>query len=418
MDKLKKLFDKNRFVSLKWCFFLYLPLALILSVAGVLLIGHGTNELQYLYREKYSVVAGTEDIHDYAVFIDELGNPVIASLHQGAVFDKKHEHIYFIISNAQVLLCPLWVFFCVGFTGVIFYNRELKEPIGILMKASRDISENRLDFEIYYYKNNELGALCRAFNEMRNALFENNREMWHSLEERKRLNSAFSHDLRTPLTVLRGYGEFLEKYGSSGNNSGKNANKISAEKQHEVLQKMLAQISRLENYTAKMSSISKLEEITPSPSETSLESLSEQLCKSGEMICKGINFSFEFHENGAQNINIDSEILMQVYENILANAARFAREKITVAAEIDGDIFSLSVTDDGGGFSEEGLKNAKKPFYRDASVSSANTDKHHFGLGLYICSVLCEKCGGALYAENGETDGAAGGKVTAVFMIK
>ncbi len=412
MDKIKKLFDKNRFVSLKWCFFLYLPLALILSVAGILLIGHGTNELQYRYREKYSAAGGTEDMHDYAVFIDELGNPVIASLHQGAIFDKKHERIYFIISNAQVLLCPLWVFFCVGFTGVIFYNRELKEPIGILMKASREISENRLDFEIYYYKNNELGALCRAFNEMRNSLFENNREMWHSLEERKRLNSAFSHDLRTPLTVLRGYGEFLEKYGGSG--------KVSAEKQHEVLQKMLAQISRLENYTAKMSSISKLEEITPCFRETSLESLSEQLCKNGEMICKGKIFSFEFHGNRTQNINIDSEILMQVYENILANAARFAKEKITVTAETYEDNFSLSVTDDGAGFSEEGLKNAKKPFYRDSSVSPANpeADKHHFGLGLYICSVLCEKCGGTLYAENSDNDGKTGGRVTAVFSIK
>ncbi|MDE7293140.1 MAG: HAMP domain-containing histidine kinase [Oscillospiraceae bacterium] len=412
MDKLKKLFDKNRFVSLKWCFFLYLPLALILSVAGVMLIGHGTNELQFWYREKYSETTSPEDMQDYAVFIDDMGNPVIASLHKGARFDKKHEHIYFIISNAQVLLCPLWVFFCVGFTGVIFYNRELKEPIGILMKASREISENRLDFEVYYYKNNELGALCRAFNEMRNALFENNREMWHSLEERKRLNSAFSHDLRTPLTVLRGYGEFLEKYGSQG--------KISEEKQQEVLQKMLGQISRLENYTVKMSSISKLEEITPCSRETSVSSLSEQLCKNGEMICKGKSFSFEFPEKGIPSINIDSEILMQVYENILANAARFAKEKITVTAEIDEYIFSLSVTDDGGGFSEEGLRNAKKPFYRDTSASPANsgTDKHHFGLGLYICSVLCEKCGGALYAENGEIDGKTGGKITAVFSIK
>ncbi len=58
--------------------------------------------------------------------------------------------------------------------------------------------------------------LCMAFDEMRQTLYENNREMWRSLEERKRLNSAFSHDLRTPLTVLRGYTDFLEKYIPSG----------------------------------------------------------------------------------------------------------------------------------------------------------------------------------------------------------
>jgi len=97
-------------------------------------------------------------------------------------------------------------------SGVIFYERELKRPFSILRKASERISENDLDFEIWYEKKNELGQLCSDFEGMRSALYESNREMWRSLEERKRLNSAFSHDLRTPLTVLRGYTDYLGKY--------------------------------------------------------------------------------------------------------------------------------------------------------------------------------------------------------------
>lgn len=54
-----------------------------------------------------------------------------------------------------------------------------------------------------------MGALCASFEEMRRALWENNRVMWRQMEERKRLNAAFAHDLRTPLTVLRGYAGML-----------------------------------------------------------------------------------------------------------------------------------------------------------------------------------------------------------------
>ena len=80
---------------------------------------------------------------------------------------------------------------------------------------------------------------------MRSALYESNRQLWRSLEERKRLNAAFSHDLRTPLTVLRGYADFLEKYIPGG--------RIPEKKLLEVLGMMNGQIVRLEHYTQKMS---------------------------------------------------------------------------------------------------------------------------------------------------------------------
>ena len=55
----------------------------------------------------------------------------------------------------------------------------------------------------------ELGKLCQSFETMRASLEANSRALWDAVEERKRLNAAFSHDLRTPLTVLQGYSDFL-----------------------------------------------------------------------------------------------------------------------------------------------------------------------------------------------------------------
>lgn len=102
--------------------------------------------------------------------------------------------------------------FCIAVTSVLFYKRQLQEPITILDHAAGKIAENNLDFKIIYDKEDELGKLCVSFEKMRQALQESNEEMWRQMEERKRLNAAFAHDLRTPLTVLKGQVELLRKY--------------------------------------------------------------------------------------------------------------------------------------------------------------------------------------------------------------
>lgn len=386
-------------MSLKWCFFLYLPICAAIAFAGAFFIGVSTNYVQKWYRAKYSMPEKDSHIE---VYFDNDGNPHTAYV-KDIVFIDRHDVGYNIISNVQVVLIPAWVILCVGFAGRVFYNRELKEPITVLMNASRKISENQLDFEIYYYKKNEMGLLCSAFNDMRKALFENNRELWHNLEERKRLNSAFSHDLRTPLTVLKGYAEFLERYSADG--------RITQEKLTEVLGKMTGQIVRLEHYTQKMSSVQKIEDITACFEEISVKEFSEQLSRSGELICKDKDFGFTVTSEDYEKISADAEIVMQVYENLVSNAARYAKEKICVSFTVEEKGFFIEVSDDGEGFSAEGLKKAAEPFFRDEK----NTDggKNHFGLGLYICRVLCEKHGGKLIIGNS----AVGGKVTAFFAL-
>ncbi|MDE5992905.1 MAG: HAMP domain-containing histidine kinase [Oscillospiraceae bacterium] len=407
MGKIKKLpflfekLGKKRSFSLKWSFFLYLPICAAISFAGAFGIGIATNYAQEWYRTKYAKGAAEQDISNMEIRVDYDGNTYVYRTER-TVFDQKHKNIYFIISNAQVLLIPLWVIFCLGLAGVIFYERELKKPFGILMNASKRISENDLDFEIWCEKRNELGQLCSAFEEMRSALYESNREMWRSLEERKRLNSAFSHDLRTPLTVLKGYTDYLEKYVPEG--------KISGDKMLSVLSSMSSQISRLENYTATMNSVQKLEDIAPDPCEVYVEELKENLDSAGDIICKNFGdkkFSLDFRCE-KQTVFADAGLIVQVYENLVSNAARYAESKVTAVCIVYDDMLSISVSDDGKGFSPEALRFGTKPFFRGEKDSS-----EHFGLGLYICRVICGKCGGSLKLSN-----INGGNVTAEFSLK
>ena len=80
-----------------------------------------------------------------------------------------------------------------------------------LQQGIDHILNNDLDFIIDYQRHNELGKLCSAFKFMRKELVRNNRYMWNLVEERRNINASISHDLRTPITVIKGYSEYLNK---------------------------------------------------------------------------------------------------------------------------------------------------------------------------------------------------------------
>ena len=132
------------------------------------------------------------------------------------------------------------------------------------------------------------------------------------------------------------------------------------------------------------------------------------LDETANLIC-GDKFKINYFSD-EKTLFIDTELVMQVYENLVSNAVRYAENSVSVDVNIAENILKITVYDNGKGFSEEALKNAVQPFYRDEN----EPDKLHFGLGLYICKVICEKCGGMLTVENHEN----GGKVTAEFICK
>ncbi len=118
----------------------------------------------------------------------------------------------FIRIFATYFLALLAIFFEV----IAFYNLKLKIPLRLLRDAAARMAHNDLGFTLSYPSRDEMGDLCRMFESTRAQLEENHRELWRAIEERKRLNAAFAHDLRTPLTVLRGYVDFLAAYVPQG----------------------------------------------------------------------------------------------------------------------------------------------------------------------------------------------------------
>ena len=239
-------------------------------------------------------------------------------------FTPADRTIYNILGFLSIGVYPICFIFCIVATSILFYKRHMQKPLAILDHAAGQIAANNLDFKVAYDKEDELGKLCASFEKMRQALQESNEEMWRQMEERKRLNAAFSHDLRTPLTVLKGQSELLRQY----------APKMTAEKVSDTSEMMHRHIVRLEEYVQTMGELQRLEDIEIVRQPLTMDALCRQLEETGEAVRNGKGFSYEVIGNRDSDLNIDAAIVMRVYENLLANAVRFAKRKIMVSAEL------------------------------------------------------------------------------------
>ena len=284
---------------------------------------------------------------------------------------------------------------CFILAGFVFYRSKIRKPLMLLTTSASRISENDLDFSIVYDRNDELGLLCKAFEKMRSALESNNREMWRQMNERKKLNAAFSHDLRTPLTVLEGHLGILQKYTPQG--------KLSADDVMQTYAAMAGQIERLKNYTSSMNTLQRLEDIPIARKQLAASDFIAKLNDTAEMICGDKKLSIS-DKTVSPNIHVDPEIVLQVFENLLSNAARYAKATITVQYAATHDIFSITVMDDGKGFDDTALKSATNPFYTTEKKADSG---QHLGLGLNICKILCERHNGSIVLSNGATPGAS-----------
>ena len=295
------------------------------------------------------------------------------------------------ISLAQITL-PILIYIIALFTTAsMFYHLKLKEPLKILTQGAACIIDNNLDFTIETTSQDELGQLCTAFETMRKTLLENNYTLWRQAEERKRLNAAFSHNLRNPVTVLKGSIKLALKNNIEDITTASNPFT-------DNLLRMERYTNRIEQYVETMSSIQKLEDIRLQPElvkwDSLISELKNMLCFLREDTQKQIQFIPAKYE---KDILLDKSILFQIAENLVSNALRFATARIDILCSISNGKLLLSVTDDGCGFPEKLLQNGIQPFQK------GNEDMGHFGMGLYTCELLCQKHGGNITLKNNPT---------------
>lgn len=277
---------------------------------------------------------------------------------------------------------------------LLFYNHKLKTPIAELEQASERIAGNDLDFQITYENQDEMGCLCRQFERMRGQLEQNNQELWRNIEDERILRAAIAHDIRSPLSVLKGYQEMLMEYLPDGT--------IGTEKAMEMLTEGMKQIERMDVFVETMRKMSSLEQRTLLSGPITAKQLRADIQAELDILGTdgGKQMVLDVLET-AEAFSGDKEVILEVIENLLSNALRYAKEQIEVQVRVTHSELKIYVKDDGAGFGEDAEK-LTKAFHQQNIKDSLK----HAGLGMYISRLYCEKHGGSLLLGNEETGGA------------
>ncbi len=305
------------------------------------------------------------------------------------------------IQTAAMLIVPVSG---LGLAGILFYQLKLKKPIAILKTGIGRIQMHDLDFVIPEVSRDELGQLCAAFETMRGELLRTNQELWRQAEERRRLNAAFAHDLRNPVTVLKGTVKQLRRSGGLG---GEEA---------QALERLETYTLRIEQYVEAMSSIQRLEQMPVCKKPVDISLLQSELEETGKLLAPSHrvrvlvedDFALDISAQDGRTVQLDHGLFLTAAENLIGNAARFAEEELTISLVRKGNVLILVVEDDGPGYPAALLQNGPRPF---AKMSG---DAVHFGMGLYSGMLLCMKHGGTLTLQNGTERGAS---ATASFAV-
>ena len=288
----------------------------------------------------------------------------------------------FLFAVIGITLCAWW-----------FYHKMLEPPITVLMDATTHIQDRDLNFQINFDGQDELGQLCAAFEKMRQTLYENNRQMWSMLEERRALQASVAHDLRNPIAIMTGYVEYLQENSRGGT--------LTEEKLEKALSNLGITAERMGRYTDTMRDLGAIEETEVHRREVELPDFLQHMADSLSILFQNteVRFSCDLHVPKGRAV-LDGELLYRVLENLISNALRFAEREIGLTFCLEHGILSATVTDDGPGFSDKLMQKKTALFY------SEDTSGQHLGLGLAVSRVLCQKHGGTIELSNRLSHGA------------
>lgn len=390
-----KIRDKVRNLSVRKTILLYLIISLLISFLLSAYITWAAAKVQEQIWWKYT----DEDTYFAAVEMENEG--YMAQIPRPESYEmSRMDHG---ISEACDFLqtYSVLIFSVVGscVSVFLFYRNKLKKPIEELELASQRIADNDLAFRITYENRDEMGHLCHEFDRMRGQLEDNNRKLWHMIEDERALRSAIAHDIRSPLSVLKGYQEMLIDYFPDGT--------IDREKAVEMLQEGMKQIRRMDVFIDSMQKMNSLEHRTLKAERISSAQLEKDI--QGELDILGKEKRIHLSVCKTDEIFCgDQEVIMEVLENLLSNAIRYSREQIDIKVSLTSELLTISVQDDGNGFLEDAEKVTSA--FHQKNIKDSLT---HTGMGMYLARLYCEKHGGKLLLDNEKSGGAI---VTAVFQ--
>lgn len=276
-----------------------------------------------------------------------------------------------------------------------FFGRYMTKKIDCLTKAAGKIEQQNLDFVVESSGILEIDMALRALDHMKQALSASLSEQWNADQLQQEQLAALAHDLKTPLTIVRGNTELLRETKLSGEQMLCTEYILKSSLQMQNYVQMLIETANSRNRIPL-----KKEETALSPFFTALKELACGLCTVKEIqlewqcVCQ------------SDSIFIDPELFLRVLVNIFSNAVEHTPSggRIFFNSHEYSDCFHFTISDTGSGFSAELLNHAAEQFYMGDSSRNSSL---HYGMGLYFADMTVKKHGGKMTLQNSELTGGA-----------
>ena len=325
----------------------------------------------------------------------------IREQYEWSALTVKQRILYYGSIAGMAILIIIYILVGGLLAGNIYYKIKLKKPLEMLKNGINNIAEGNLDFSINYLCNDELGLLCGAVEKMVQELIDDKKRIWLLLDDRRTINASISHDLGTPITVIKGYLEFLKK--------NLLQQYITKEILIETLDNMNQATGRMERYIESVRNIQKIDDIEIVLKEENIANIFIEMKNDFKKLAEQYSKKLIISNYLEKKVHIDKIQFFRVMENIVINALRYANHLVTIETSQVKNYLQICVKDDGSGFSQEDIHKATQLFY------TKSKNEKNMGLGLYISRLLCEKQGGKLFIKNSET---GGGEIIVQIMME
>ena len=302
--------------------------------------------------------------------------------------------IRLMLSQLLIVIVIIMVVIALLMFGWIY--KTILRRIGELKKAANEIKNGNLDYELKVEGNDEIGMLCQDFEDMRLKLKETAEESVRSEAESKELISNISHDLKTPITAIKGYVEGIMDGVAS-----------SPEKLDKYIRTIYVKANDMDRLIDELTIYSKID-TNRIPYTFSKIDISEYFddCVNElgiELESKGIILNFSNYLESSVTVIADSEQLKRVINNIVSNSVKYMDKPkgiINVRLKDVGDYVQIEIEDNGKGIAAKDMPYIFDRFYR--ADSSRNSAQGGSGIGLAIVKKIIEDHGGNIWATSKE----------------
>ena len=298
-----------------------------------------------------------------------------------------------LMAKDMILTATIILVFTALSVGLWIY-RSIAVPLVKLKKATKNIKEGNLDFVLEVEGNDEFSQLCQDFEEMRKRLKESTEEKILMDKENKELISNISHDLKMPITAVKGYVEGIMDGVAD-----------TPEKMDRYVRTIYNKTNEMDHLINELTFYSKIDtnRIPYTFSKLNVEDYFSDCAEELglEMETRGIELVYaNYVEKGVQVI-ADGEQIRRVIHNIVSNAIKYMEKPrgiIQLRVKDVGDFIQVEIEDNGKGIAAKDLPYIFDRFYR--TDVSRNSSKGGSGIGLSIVKKIMEDHGGKVWATS------------------